>query len=417
MIVEIPLSAAQAGIWYAIKAGASSAEYNIAGYTRIDGMIDPALFEQALEHVVLETEALRIRLIESPDGLRQSINPILKQTFTFRDVSSESDPIAAAEAIMRTDTVQPLDLITGPLYAFGLFRCGPEQFLWYQRYHHLIMDAYGVSLISLRLGEIYTALTAGNVVAPMPLGSYANVVREDAAYRASAQFLADRQFWRDLMADCPEPPSLSIQAMSSATPWLRQTAELSSDAAGKLQDFARQLELSAPQAVTMAVAIFMHRLTGTEDVVLGQLTTGRMSPVARRTPAMAMNVAPLRLQVRPDMPVHELAAQMRRGARAGLRHQRYRIADLRRDLRRIDRPVARQYVGVRPFGYEPNFAGARAATIPIYGGPVDDINIHVIYDKSGPGAWRIDFEANPALYDETDIWRAFNFGSCRLLRR
>ena len=234
MIVEIPLSAAQAGIWYAIKAGASSAEYNIAGYTQIDGGIDPALFEQALQHVVLETEALRIRLIQSPDGPRQSINPTLKHTLTYRDVSSESDPIAVAEAMMRADTAQPLDLITDPLFAFGLFRSGPDQFLWYQRYHHLIMDAYGLSLISLRLGEIYSALAAGNVVEHVPLGSYAKVVGEDVAYRASTQCLADRQFWRDLMVDCPEPPSLSVQAMSPATPWLRQTAELSSDAAGEL---------------------------------------------------------------------------------------------------------------------------------------------------------------------------------------
>jgi enterobactin synthetase component F len=408
-IVEIPLSAAQAGIWYAIKAGAPSAGYNIAEYTRIDGRVDPVLFEQALHHVVLEAEPLRMYLLEFPDGPRQSISPTMKPMVTYRDVSSESDPIAAAEAAMRADMGQPPDFSAGPLAAFALFRSGPEQFLWYQRYNHLIMDAYGASLIARRVCEVYSALVAGNEVAPMPLGSYATLIEEDAAYRASPHFQADRQFWRDLMADCPEPPSLSVQATPAAGPWLRHVAELSSDAAAELQDFARSVELSAPQALTMAAAIFIHRLTDAEDVVLGQLMAARMTPVARQTPAMMMNVVPLRLQVRPEMPVRELATQMRRQARAGLRHQRYRIADLRRDLHRVDRPIVRQYVSVRPFGYEAGFAGARGATVPISNGPVEDINVHVVYDGSGRGPWRVEFEANPTLYDNAAV--------ARLLRR
>ncbi len=85
--------------------------------------------------------------------------------------------------------------------------------------------------------------------------------------------------------------------------------------------------------------------------------TARMSPTARQTPAMTTNVVPLRLSIRPHMPVEELAAQLRRNVRSGMRHQRYRIADMRRDLRRIDRPIVRQAVSVRPFEYAA-FAGA-----------------------------------------------------------
>ena len=250
---------------------------------------------------------------------------------------------------MRADMGQPPDFSAGPLAAFALFRSGPEQFLWYQRYNHLIMDAYGASLIARRVCEVYSALVAGNEVAPMPLGSYATLIEEDAAYRASPHFQADRRFWRDLMADCPEPPSLSVQATPAAGPWLRHVAELSCDAAAELQDFARSVELSAPQALTMAAAIFIHRLTDAEDIVLGTVDGGADDAGGRQTPAMTTNVVPLRLQVRPETPVR-LATQMRRQARAGASpHSVIRIADLRRDLHRVDRPDRRtQHVSVRP---------------------------------------------------------------------
>ncbi len=54
MTSDLPLSAAQLGVWYALKAGAPVSGYNIAEYIRISGEIDPALYEATLRQVVDE---------------------------------------------------------------------------------------------------------------------------------------------------------------------------------------------------------------------------------------------------------------------------------------------------------------------------------------------------------------------------
>jgi len=402
---DLPLSAAQLGVWYALKAGASMPAFNIAEYVRIAGPIDPALFEAALRQLVLETEASRIRFVERDDVPRQVIGPRPDWCLTFQDVSGEPDPVAAAEAWMHADISRPLDLSSGPFFRFALFRAGAEEFLWYLRYHHLVMDAYGGSLLVRRVAEIYSALAAGLRPGFEQVGSVPALVAEDSAYRASGHFEADRQYWLEMMSGCPEPPSLGLHSAPPSAQFLRATADLPAATTARLQEFAQRAGLSFPQAVTLAAAIFIHRLTEAEDVVLGQMMAARMSPVARQTPAMAMNVVPLRLEMRPDMRVEDLAVQVRRKLRAGLRHQRYRVADLRRDLRRIDRPVIRQFVSVRPFDTATYFAGARATTVPISNGPVDDLNIHVVNDQSEEGGWRVEFDANPALYDQAMLTR------------
>ena len=50
-----------------------------------------------------------------------------------------------------------------------------------------------------------------------------------------------------------------------------------------------------------AAALYVHRLTGADDVILGVPTMCRLGSAAIRVPGMAMNLLPLRVAVRPDM--------------------------------------------------------------------------------------------------------------------
>jgi len=51
------------------------------------------------------------------------------------------------------------------------------------------------------------------------------------------------------------------------------------------------------------------------------------------------------------------------------------------------------------------FAGARTTNHPLRNGPVEDVNIYVVYDDSGQGACRLELDANAALYDEEYLER------------
>ena len=398
MELELALSAAQLGIWYALKSGVPMAAYNIGEYVRLQADVDPAKFEAALRQVVFETETLCVRFIERDGVPMQLAGPPPAWSMTYLDVSAEADPVAVAEAWMHADLARPIDLCDGPFFTYALFKSAPQEFLWYARNHHLVSDAFAALLIARRVSEVYSAVAAGLTVESKTLGSLPALVAEDAAYRASDRFKLDRQYWLDLLADCPEPPSLGMRTSAPSDQLLHETAYLPAPTVTRLRHLAKSLELTFPQVVTLAAAIFIHRLTEAEDVVLGQLMAARTSPTARQTPAMATNVVPLRLAIRPDMPVEELAVQVRRNVRRGMRHQRYRIADMRRDLRRIDRPIIRQAVSVRPFEYA-TFAGSHGATRTLSTGPAEDLNVHLVYDQSENGAWCVEFCANPAHYD------------------
>ncbi len=64
---------------------------------------------------------------------------------------------------MRTDLARPIELTSGPLFGFALFKASADRFFWYARYHHIVMDGFSMWLVARRLAGIYTQLSAAPV--------------------------------------------------------------------------------------------------------------------------------------------------------------------------------------------------------------------------------------------------------------
>src|SRR6516162_6673797 len=321
----------------------------------------------------------------------------------FIDVSTEPDARAAAESWMQADLARPIEPTRGPLFGYALFKAADNRFYWYARYHHIVMDAFGMWLIARRVANVYTQLTIGRTTHDGSFGSLAVLLEEDANYRASEQFAQDRRYWIDYLADRPEPVTLRGRASSDSRGFLRNTAYLPQRSADDLRSIARRPGPSLAQIISAATAIFLHRLTGAKDLVFG-LPVAARSDVLRRTPGMVSNVLPLRVAIRPDMAASEVLGQTSWQMRRVLKHQRYQITDLRRDVGGIanGETLFGLSVNIMRFNYDFSFAGNNAIAHNLSLGPVEDLSI-AVYDRADGGPLRIDFDANPTFHTAADL--------------
>ena len=107
---------------------------------------------------------LRLRFVEVAGEPRQIVGADGALSLPMIDVSREGDPRAAAEAWMRADLAQAgRSRCAGRCFNSRCSRSRPGRFFWYARYHHLVMDGYGMWLVARRAAEFYTqlALRAG----------------------------------------------------------------------------------------------------------------------------------------------------------------------------------------------------------------------------------------------------------------
>ncbi|MFB6891320.1 condensation domain-containing protein, partial [Kitasatospora sp. NPDC056327] len=401
-----PLMAGQSGMWFAQQLDPANPTYQIAECLEIHGPVDTALFQQALHRLVAETEVLRLRFPQTGGEVRQTVAPVAGATVPVTDLRDDPDPWNTIREWARADLARPVDLERGPAYAMALFPAG-DRFFWYQRGHHAAGDAYSGSLLAVRVAEIYTALAEGRPVGD-PLPPYPDLLAEDAAYRASEQFAADRRYWTERLAGRPETVGLGGRSAPAAHGCVRHTEDLAPATADRIRAAARRLRTGLPVLATAATALYTHRLTGAEDLVLGLPVTGRATPLQRRTPGMLANVLPIRLTVRPDTSLTELARRAGATMREALRHQRYRYEDLQRDLGLVggltDAGGTRLFgtlVNVMAFHQDLSFAGHPATVRSLSEASVDDLAF-VLYDRAGQGM-RLVVNANPDVYDPTEV--------------
>ncbi|WP_263251409.1 amino acid adenylation domain-containing protein [Saccharopolyspora rosea] len=396
-----PLTAGQSGIWYAQQLDAANPIFNTAEYVEIDGPLDPERFAAALRAVVGEAESLRLRVVAGEDGPRQVVDPVGEVEVPVVDCSDAPDPRQRALERMRADLDEPVDPAAGRLWTAALFRLGERRWWWYQRIHHVAIDGYGFSIVLRRVAEVYSALVAGRDPGPSPFGALDSLVAAEREYRESEKFQRDAEFWRDHLADRPEVVTLAGRTARSAHTFHRQ-AEVLPGGTEALGEAAAHSRTIWTDALIAAVAAYVHRMTGAEDVVLGLPVMGRLGSASLRVPGMVVNVLPLRLRVAPGTTRAELVAQVAKAVRELRKHQNYRGEDLRRDLKLLgaDRPLFGPMVNIKSFDYDLAFGDSPATVHNLAAGPVDDLTVAVY----GSGAdLRLEFDANPDLYSADDL--------------
>ncbi|MGV9358466.1 amino acid adenylation domain-containing protein [Streptomyces misionensis] len=400
----LPLTGAQAGVWFAQAVEPDSPIFRAAEYLEIHGPVDPELFERALRRMTAEADALHITFVDTEDGPRQRIGAEPDWRLRIVDVSGESDPRRAAEEWMRRDLRRRIDLTGTELFTYALFRVAQDRWFWYHAYHHILLDGVGAALLVRRVADLYSALVAGTEPEPGPFASVRTLLAEDAAYRASEEFTADRAFWQGRFADQPEPIALSARPLVPSADFVRRSAHLPADVQDALVRAAERAGAARSRIVIAATVAYLHRMTGCTDVVLGLPVTARPGPHSRRAPGMAANVVPLRVAVDDATTVAELLERTRVALRGVSAHQRYRGEDLRRDLglpndhRRFFGPL----INVVPFDYDLRFAGSRADAHNMSLRLIEDLAISV-YDRGNGTPVRVDFDIHPELYGTAEL--------------
>ncbi|MFJ5811469.1 amino acid adenylation domain-containing protein, partial [Streptomyces sp. NPDC093093] len=415
----LPLTAAQSGVWYAQQLNPQNTIFNTGEFLEINGPVDAELFEAALRRVVTEAETLRLRFLDAEGGPAARLVPAedLDWSLHVVDVSAAPNPRAAARAWMAEDFATPLDTEHDQLFLFALFKVAEDRHLWLHRYHHLLVDGFTVNLVARRTAAVYSALVAGEPVPDSPFAPLNLLLEEKAAYLDSERFGADRGYWINRLKEAPEPVSLSGEQPGLAGSLARRTAYLGQSETDRLRALASDAAVTWPPVLIAAVALWLQRLTGAPEIVLGLPVSTRLGKNARSVPGMVSNVLPLRVAISPDNTVEELLNQVSGEMRAAMKHQRYQFEDLRRDLGMLadERRLVGPHVNIMMFDYDLRFGGHTAHPHNLSIGPADDISF-IVYDRGTASGLQIDFDANPDLYGDEDL-RAYQLTFLDFLHR
>ena len=316
----IPLSLAQARMWFLNRLEPASVANNIPIVLRLTGEIDLPALANAFDDVVGRHEVLRTVYPERDGTGTQIILPSddpriprLQQ----REVASPDEVVPVVTEFL----TRGFDVTTAIPVRAGIVRVAPQEHLLLVVMHHIAADGFSMLPLTRDVLVAYQARRTGGEPNWQPLEiQYANYTlwqRELLGDEADPTSIAHAQlaYWRDQLAGYPEEVTLPLDRprptkQSGAGASVRFAIDPATTAA--IVAVGRRLGATPFMVVHAALAALLARSTDGGDVVIGTPIAGRGERALDDLVGMFVNTLVLRTDVRSSMTFAQLVDEVRR---------------------------------------------------------------------------------------------------------
>ncbi|AWK70857.1 non-ribosomal peptide synthetase [Rhodococcus oxybenzonivorans] len=314
---RIPLSPAQARVWFLNRFDPGSTVDILPLALRLTGTLDVPALQAALSDVLERHEALRTIYPDSPTGPHQvlvSIESALPDLTVLEVTENEALQRAVEFATTGFDlTVEP------PLRA-GLFAVSENEHLLVVVVHHIAADGFSLAPLARDVMLAYTARAQqdepGWSPLPVQYADYSLWHRELLGNEDDPASLVSRQteYWVRTLAELPDELTLPTDRPRPRRQSHRGS-ELTFDVDAHTHELLRELAAARDASLFMTVhaayAVFLSRLSNSADIVVGTPVAGRGEQALDDLVGMFVNTLVLRVHVAPEATFDELVERTR----------------------------------------------------------------------------------------------------------
>ncbi|MFL5385853.1 MAG: amino acid adenylation domain-containing protein [Longimicrobiaceae bacterium] len=307
---DLPLSYSQERVWFLTRLVPDLLAYQVQGVVRLEGDLDAAVLEGALNDVIDRHEVLRTTFHEVEGRPVQRIHP--RYDFRLPIVDLAADEV---DGWLREEFKKTFDLQRLLLVRWTLLRISPREHVLVHVEHHLIHDGWSLNLLLRDLMELYRARveTRAAVLPEMPV-QFADYCVWQREWTKSAEAQRQLAFWREKLAGSPpvlelptDRPRPLVQRFQGGAPRFALPATL----------YRRLTALSHAEGSTLfmtmlaAFELMLSRWSRQEDLNVATGIAVRRQAETEQVAGMFVNVAVLRTNLSGDPTFRELLARVR----------------------------------------------------------------------------------------------------------
>ncbi|MCY8005267.1 lichenysin non-ribosomal peptide synthetase LicA [Bacillus haynesii] len=398
-----PLTHAQRRIWYTEKFYPGTSVSNLSGFGKLKSAsgIDSGLLTEAIRQFVRTNETMRFRLMfDGGDEPKQYIAEDEPFQIEYFDASESG----GADGVLKwgqAEARRPLPLYENPLFKFAVVRISEEESWFFAKVHHIISDGISMTILGNRITDIYLKLAKGETDLEPVQSSFTEHIQSELEYENSKRFQKDKAYWNTQYEVIPEPVSLkasdTYQIQLDAA---RFSKEISPALYKKIQTYCNEHNISVLSLFLSILHIYMHRVTGQKDVVIGTFMGNRTNAKEKQMLGMFVSTIPMKASIDVHQDFSAFVQERMKDQLKIIRHQKYPYNLLINDLRERQPHVSKlfavsleyqvmqwQQKETVSFLTEPIFSGSE----------VNDISIHV-KERWDTGTLAIDFDYREELF-------------------
>ncbi|MFF8594416.1 amino acid adenylation domain-containing protein [Streptomyces sp. NPDC015220] len=320
------LTAYQQDIWAANSLFPDLPQFNCFITDRFTGEVDVDLLKDCLRRAADRNDAFRLR-IDPEDGTPRQWAEHEAFDIPTIDLSGSAAPRAACEAWIKDEFDVPFEVERRRLFKIAVLRERADVVHTYVKVHHIVADAWGLNLFMSQVRAEYDQVRRTGRSEDRPAPSYLDFVEDERGYRGSEDHRRDREYFQERMEGVA--PAFFRRAAPAGS---RRSARHSFLIERALIERIRERGSSVFAFVAGAFAVYLSRIHGSDEVVLGVPLLNRPTAGQKQTVGHFANTLPLRVAPGQNRTMGELVAGVQAATRALKPHERFSLGDLLRSV-------------------------------------------------------------------------------------
>lgn len=336
ILQTIPTTEAQQEVMLAAGMGKeASCAYIESVSLELKGALDQPALLKAVDQLVERHGSLRSTL--SATGTRMMIWAHKPLSIPFVDLSGRSPADLKKElsAISEKDMTTAFDLLNGPLFRAQLIRLAPEEHHLRLTAHHAVCDGWSLGIMMAEISSLYTANLKGEVPKlPEPL-AFSDYALATFDFARSAEHATVERYWGEVFKgpvaqlDLPTDHTRPRQKTYSGN---RLDMDMSPQLVADLRVMATRNGASFVTTLLTAFELFIHKLTGEQDMVIGLPAAGQSDFGMKHLVGHCVNLLALRSWIDDERPFTEHLKQRRTAVLDAFDNQKYTFGTLLKKL-------------------------------------------------------------------------------------
>ncbi len=325
---DLPLSFAQARLWFLNQLEGETATYNIPETLHLTGSLNVAALEMAVQEIVQRHEILRTTFLMvngSPvqviaDTTTVNISVVDWRTDRRAVLSLLEESSIEVRRWVKEEIARPFDLSNGPLLRVTVLRLSEQSHVLVLVMHHIISDGWSLGIFFQELAALYTGNSS---LPPLPL-QYADFASWQRRSLNGEVLQTKINYWKKQLAGAPpllelptDYPRPSVQTFHGSSEEFQINQELTA----KLKTLSQQSGTTLFMTLLAVFATLLSRYSRQEDIVIGSPIANRNQSELESLIGLFVNTLVLRTQIQGNPTFLELLEQVRETTLEAYAHQ------------------------------------------------------------------------------------------------
>ncbi len=259
-----PMSSGQKRLFIISQHARGAENYNLCGACWLSGKLDVKRLEHAFQVLIERHESLRSSfLVENEEWLCR-VHPEVP----FELMVQEGGEASVEELV--SGFIQPFDLSKPPLLRAGVCRFSEDRYLLIIDAHHIILDGLSMSVFIQELMNPYQGLSL-----PPLQAQFKDYVSWQNRFFQSPAFIKQETYWLEHLSEEFPVLDLPMDTPRGTESHFRRADFFIQHPSAELSALAKSQGTSLYMVLVAAYYVWLFRLTGQENIVIGTVSSHR----------------------------------------------------------------------------------------------------------------------------------------------